>query len=342
MFAPRDLLAQCGGFDESFAMAGGGYANLELYERLGSSPDTTVVSILGEGSFHQLHGGTTTNQPDPVERRNRVFGYSQHYAELRGRPFRGPGKPIHYVGRFHTPAARRTKGRRLSGAAFAEAAAPGGVDGPPTTPVPVPQELRVSFTEAVWRNLPWQQTTWLGQRVATAPTDLVAYQELVAKVRPDWIVEVGAGDGGRSLFLASMCDLVDHGSVVTVGDPEGERPEHPRLRHVAGRPHDADVVAAVRALTGEAPHGLVVLGARADQHTTAQQFAAYAPLVRAGSYVVVTDTVVNGHPVWPGFGNGPAEAVKQILSRHGDFVPDPSVERWSLSFDPGGFLLRTR
>ena len=59
-------------------------------------------------------------------------------------------------------------------------------------------------------------------------------------------------------------------------------------------------------------------------------------------YVVVTDTVVNGHPVWPGFGNGPAEAVKQILSRHGDFVPDPSVEPSSHSFDPGGFLLRTR
>ena len=35
MFVPRELLEQVGGFDESFSMAGGGYANLELYERLG-------------------------------------------------------------------------------------------------------------------------------------------------------------------------------------------------------------------------------------------------------------------------------------------------------------------
>ena len=30
MFVPRKLLEQVGGFDESFSMPGGGYANLEL------------------------------------------------------------------------------------------------------------------------------------------------------------------------------------------------------------------------------------------------------------------------------------------------------------------------
>ena len=100
MFVAASLLEQVGGFDESFSMAGGGYANLELYERLGSSPDVTVATIIGEGSFHQIHGGTTTNQTDAAERRSRVFGYSQHYADLRGRAFKGPGKPIHYVGRI--------------------------------------------------------------------------------------------------------------------------------------------------------------------------------------------------------------------------------------------------
>jgi cephalosporin hydroxylase len=70
------------------------------------------------------------------------------------------------------------------------------------------------------------------------------------------------------------------------------------------------------------------------------QFDAYADLVGPGSYVVVTDTVVNGRPVWPSFGPGPGEAVKQILARHGDFVPDPAMEKYALSFNPGGFLRR--
>ena len=131
MFVPRAQLEQVGGFDESFSMPGGGYANLELYERLGSSPDVTVCTIMGEGSFHQMHGGTTTNQTDPAERRSRVFGYGEHYAELRGRPFKGPGKPIHFVGRIPNISARRSKPRRMSTAAFAEGAVAGINDGPP-------------------------------------------------------------------------------------------------------------------------------------------------------------------------------------------------------------------
>ena len=79
-------------------MPGGGYANLELYERLGATPDVNVVTILGEGSFHQVHGGTTTNRADPDERRSTITGYADHFAELRGRQFRGAGKTLHYVG----------------------------------------------------------------------------------------------------------------------------------------------------------------------------------------------------------------------------------------------------
>jgi len=306
----------------------------------------TVCTIIGEGSFHQSHGGTTTNQPDPEERRSRVFGYGRHYADLRGRGFRGPGKPIHYVGRIGSQAARRTKPRRLSTTVFAEAALPGGADGPPETPIPVPDELVWAFTEAVWRNMPWTATTWLGRRVTTAPTDLFAYQEMIAAVRPDWIVETGTGDGGRALFLASICELVGHGQVLSVDvEQAADLPSHPRLRFLTGRPHEEAVAGEVRDIIGTDPAGgraLVVLGSRAHRHDTVLQFEAYAPLVPVGSYVVVTDTVVNGHPVWPAFGPGPTEALKQILTRHGEFVPDPAMEKYSLTFNPGGFLRRVR
>ncbi|MET0902434.1 MAG: CmcI family methyltransferase, partial [Acidimicrobiales bacterium] len=240
MFVPRSLLQQVGCFDESFAIAGGGYANLELYERLGTSPGVTVCTIIGEGSFHQVHGGTTTNQPDAAERRSRVFGYSQEFAELRGRPFKGPGKPIHYVGRIPNLAARRTKPRRLSTDAFAEGAAARLHDGRPERPTPLPDELRWAFTEAVWRSLPWTKTTWLGEPVTSAPTDLLAYQEMIASVQPDWIIETGAGDGGRSLYLASICELVGHGEVISVDHPlADDLPQHPRLRYQDGVAHDA-------------------------------------------------------------------------------------------------------
>jgi cephalosporin hydroxylase len=340
VFAPRSLLQQVGCFDESFTVAGGGYANLELYERLGTAPDVTVATILGEGSFHQTHGGTTTNQADPAERRARVFGYNREYAELRGRPFKGPGKPLHYVGRLATHDARRSKPRRMTARAFIEAGS-NGDDGIPDAPVPIPDELRWTFTEAVWRNLAWQRTTWLGHRITTAPTDLLAYQELLAHLRPDWVVETSNGDCGRALFLASICELLGHGQVVSVGAAAcSELPCHARLRYLEGDPVDPATLEALRALVGDEPRAVVVLGSQVDQDRTLRQFDALAPLVPVGSYLVVADTAVNGHPVWPGFGNGPAEAVKQILNRQGDFIQDPALEKYGLTFNPGGYLRR--
>jgi cephalosporin hydroxylase len=338
MFVTRAQLEQVGGFEERFSMPGGGYANLELYERLGSSPDVTVCTILGEASFHQVHGGTTTNQTDAAQRRSRVFGYGKHYRELRGRPFKGPGKPIHFVGRITTVAARRTKPRRLSTRVFAEAAE--AVDGLPERPTPVPDDLREAFTDAVWRNLPWRFTTWLGEPVTSAPTDLLAYQEILSRVRPDWVIDIGASDSGRATFLASICDLIGHGQVLSIRDSDTTPPPpHSRLRRCTGTPLDPDVRDRVHTLVGDG-NAIVVLGACADREATTAQFEAYAKLVKVGSYVIVTDTIVNGRPVWTSFGPGPAEGMKQILNRHGNFVGDPEMEKYSLTFNPGGFLRR--
>ena len=86
LFVPRSLLEQTGGFDDNFSMPGGGYANLELYERLGLLPGSgAVVAILGEGTFHQVHGGTTTNEEERDKRREKVFSYGEHFEALRGR-----------------------------------------------------------------------------------------------------------------------------------------------------------------------------------------------------------------------------------------------------------------
>jgi len=343
MFVPRRQLEQVGGFEESFDMAGGGYANLELYERLGSAPDVTVATIIGEGSFHQVHGGVSTNQPDADERRSRVYGYGEHFADLRGRRFRGPGKPLHYVGRIASPEARRSRARRLSAEVFGRGVFAPEPDGLPTSPIPVPEDLRWSFIEAVWQSMAWNEETWLGHPVTSAPTDLFAYQRLLTSLRPDWIIETGPGSGGRTLFLASVCDLIDHGRVISIGEGLSEDlPPHPRISYVDGQPAAAQTTERVRGLVGDDPHALVLIGGGAHRNVTQEEFEAYAPFVPVGSYVVVTDTVLNGNPVWAGFGPGPFEAVKLILGRHGEFATDYGPERYSLTFNPGGFLKRTR
>ena len=104
--------------------------------------------------------------------------------------------------------------------------------------------------------------------------------------------------------------------------------------------HSRPAVARIRQVIGDAAPVVVVLGSCANTFKTSAEFERLAPFVPPGSYVIVTDTIVNGRPVWPGFGPGPGEAVKRILSTHGDFVADPLMEKYSSTFNPGGYLKR--
>jgi cephalosporin hydroxylase len=337
VFVPRDLLEQVGGMDERFSAPGGGFVNLDFFERMVGSPGVTLVTMLGEGSFHQVHGGTTTNltEPDAL-----ISSYDDQYEELRGRRFQVPPQRAHYVGSL-TPAARRTKPRRMNSFQhFREANLKAG-DRRPSRPMPVPQELKTEFIDAFWRSGEWHATTWLGRSTHRPPTDLFVYQDLVASVRPDWIVETRTGAGGRALFLATICDLLDAGQVLSIdGYPRGAPPEHPRITYLEGDPASEGTAERARQIVGEAPRGMLILGGAAAPQV-AGAFRNYSWMVPVGSYVVVEDTILGDNPVWPDFGPRPASVVYDIVDG-GDFVSDPALERFAVTFNVGGFLRRVR
>lgn len=65
-----------------------------------------------------------------------------------------------------------------------------------------------------------------------------------------------------------------------------------------------------------------------------------APYLSPGDYMIVEDTNVNGHPVYPSFGPGPYEAVAEFLAETADFVVDASREKFMMTFNPRGYLKR--
>jgi cephalosporin hydroxylase len=338
VFVPRSLLEQIGGIDDSYDMPSGGYVNLELFERLQHHPGVTPATVLGEGSFHQYHGGTTTNVADEAERRAKIARYTQDFRDRRGRSLQGSNKPMHYVGTMATKAARRTRSRREFLLAFDAKRDP-----VTTTEVPprfIPDELKVAAIEAIWEHQSWRETSWLGRPVRRYPTDLQTAQEVVSRVRPEVVVLLAEDDGlaGRALYMASVLDGLGAGRVVVAGPKPDEPPVHPRVELVEGRPDDTAVVAAVAELVA-GQRALVFLALGATERVLSA-FEAYAPLVPVESYLVVENTVVNGRPVVPGFGPGPHEAVNAILQTHREFVPDVSCERYTITFNRSGYLRR--
>lgn len=103
LFMPPAMWRELGGFDERFESPGGGLVNLDVMVRACALPGAQPILLVGEATFHQVHGGVTTGAEVSA------VWEAQHdeYVRLRGRPFARPdARPWHF-GLRPPPAPRR-------------------------------------------------------------------------------------------------------------------------------------------------------------------------------------------------------------------------------------------
>jgi cephalosporin hydroxylase len=190
----------------------------------------------------------------------------------------------------------------------------------------------------------WRTTQWQGITTWKCPLDLWLYQEIIHKVRPGLIVETGTAYGGSALYLSWLCDLEDRGRIVSVDiEPKTESlPTHPRLTFLRGSSTDAQIVDQVREMIPPGEPVMVILDSDHSEEHVRNELMAYADLVTPGSYLIVEDTNINGHPALPTFGPGPMEALEWFLTTRSDFAIDRSKDRFYLTLNPRGFLKKKR
>ena len=196
-----------------------------------------------------------------------------------------------------------------------------------------------------------KQCYWFGHRALKNPLDAWVYQEIIFETQPDYILEIGNKNGGGTLFLAHMCDLLAKGTVLALDiDHTAFSVTHPRIVTITGDCSDASIVAEVRAKV--AGHRVLVIhDADHSQEAVLRDLRLYAPMVSVGSYFIVEDTIhgvsgfaINQDTRRPVFTvsnlNSPLHAAQKFLSGNQDFVLDKSRERYILTSNPHGFLRR--
>jgi cephalosporin hydroxylase len=196
--------------------------------------------------------------------------------------------------------------------------------------------------DALYLSDAWTQATWLGAQALKNPLDLWVYQEIVFETKPDLIVETGTYRGGSALYLATICDLVGAGEVISI-DIEPVRddyPEHPRITYLGGRSStDHGVLAEVRARAA-GRNTLVILDSDHSQRHVEAELEAYTPLVPVGGYVIVEDSNIG--QIRKDLLPGPLEAIERFLQTRGEFEIDRSREKFLITFNPSGYLRRMR
>jgi cephalosporin hydroxylase len=212
---------------------------------------------------------------------------------------------------------------------------------------------------------------FLGRPIIQYPQDMVAMQELIWQIKPDLIIETGIAHGGSLILSASMLSLLDYCDALEQGamlDPKAPRRRalgldidirahnraaieaHPmanRIDMIEGSSIDPAIIAQVQDIARGYERVLVCLDSNHTHAHVLAELEAYAPLVSAGGYCVVFDTVIEDMPAemfpdrpW-GPGDNPKTAVWEYLKTHPEFEIDKQMDhKLLISVAPDGYLKR--
>ena len=194
---------------------------------------------------------------------------------------------------------------------------------------------------------------WLGRPIIQFPQDMVAVQELIWKIKPDFIIESGIARGGSLIFYASILELLNHGKIIGIDidirkHNRIEIENHPlfkRIKLIEGSSIDDSVIHKIKKIIKDKKKIMILLDSHHTEQHVLEELEKYSPFVRSGSYVVVFDTIIENmkkhhseNRPW-NHGNNPKTAVTKFLKKNKRFKIDKEIQKKLLITScPDGYL----
>lgn len=210
----------------------------------------------------------------------------------------------------------------------------------------------------IWIKMGWATKysynfSWMGRPIIQLPEDLLVIQQLIHKVQPDVIIETGVAHGGSSVFYASMFEILGRGRVISIDieiRPHNRKAieAHPlrnRITLIERSSTAPETLEEVRSLISPHEKVMVILDSNHTKPHVSKELELYGPLVTPGSYVVVTDGIMEDLVDVPGgkaewTGDNPKAAAQEFLTSHPEFELDKEPTRLGVTYWPDGYLRR--
>jgi cephalosporin hydroxylase len=215
------------------------------------------------------------------------------------------------------------------------------------------QKLAIDLITKSDRHFHAYQWNWLGLPIIQMTEDVMAAQELIWQVKPDYIVETGIAWGGSMVLYASMLELIGKGEVIGVDlvlpqsniDKIMAYPFSKRISMFQGSSIDQSIVDQVKAKIEPGKTVMLMLDSNHTHDHVLDELKMYSPLVTKDSYIIVSDTIVEdiepqAHRPRPwGPGDNPKTAVNAFLKTTDRFELDSYYNaKVLMTFDKGGYL----
>jgi cephalosporin hydroxylase len=200
------------------------------------------------------------------------------------------------------------------------------------------------------------QFDWLGIPIIQMPTDIVIFQEIVWKTRPDLIIETGVARGGSINFWASILNLCDiEGEVLGIDIDIRDHAKAAISRSkfcdqitlIEGDSTAQSVVEQVQKIVSQHKNIMLVLDSNHTHEHVLKELEIYTNFISPGGYMLVLDTNIEYLPVpddrpWHP-GNNPMSAVIEFMKgKEKEFTLDTFYEKRSLlTVAPHGYWVKS-
>jgi cephalosporin hydroxylase len=205
----------------------------------------------------------------------------------------------------------------------------------------VATSLKNGFENMIYNRRQWQDVSWLGVPVLKYPSDLLVYEEMIYETKPDVILDIGTFKGGSAFYYASLLDLSGRPSARVIS-VDIERfpglPSHPRITYLIGSSTSEEILKQIKDSIHPGERVMAFLDSDHHYDHVLNELRAYSQIVTKDSYLIVEDSNVNGHPVFPTHGPGPMEAIHEFLKYNSEFRTDKTREKFLITVAPDGFL----
>lgn len=198
------------------------------------------------------------------------------------------------------------------------------------------------------------QSKWLGEPCIQLPQDLFAFQEILYKTKPDFMIEVGVAWGGSILFYATLMEALNFGHIIGVDIyiPEDLKERINSHGNISKRitlmnesSIETSTIQKIKDITKGSKKLLIHLDSNHTHEHVLKELELYSELVGEGYYLICGDTIVESIPEqthrprpW-GVGNNPMTALNAFLAKNDRFKSDSYFDNKLLfTCNPKGYL----
>ncbi len=205
------------------------------------------------------------------------------------------------------------------------------------------------------------QTLWFGEPVLQLPQDLMIFQEIIFKSKPDYFIEVGVAWSGSLLYYSSIFNILGGKKIIGIDNFIPKQIENriqkfqklkKNIKLIKGISTDDQVLIKLKKIIKNSKKVLIHLDSDHSQENVLKELNIYSQFIKKNSYIVCGDTHVeffkkNPHGKNKKYskGNNPMTALNIFLkTKEGKkFKQDLTYHnRYFLTLNPLGILKKIK